>query len=294
MDLPALRAYVNIVQAGSFTRAADLLGTDKARLSRQLGALEAGLGVRLLTRSTRSLSLTEAGREFFERAVGILAAVDEAERAMQQTQSEPRGRLKLTCGVEFGQIAVNDWIQRYLARHPQVGIEADYTGRLVDLVHEGYDLAIRVGPLADSSLSARRLGVLRYGLYAAPGHLARRGLPESPEALATRETLVFAGGSHQSAWTLSGEGRTVRVELEPRLKANHSFAVRDAAIAGLGIALLPRLVAEPALAAGTLLPVLPDWQGPSVPVHAVYASARYLTPKVRAFIDLAVESFGGG
>lgn len=291
MDLPALRAYVKTVQAGSYTRAAELLGADKARLSRQVVALEAELGVRLLTRSTRSLSLTEAGREFFERAVGILAAVDEAERAMQQTQSEPRGRLTLTCGVEFGQIAVAGWIHRYLARHPLVSVEADYTSRLVDLVHEGYDLAIRVGPLADSALSARRLGELRYGLYAAPAYLARRGTPDSPEALATHAGVVFAGGSHVPAWTLVAGSQRLRIEPEARLIANNSFAVREAAIAGLGIALLPRLVAAPAIVVGTLIPVLPDWQAPPVPVHAVYASARYLTPKVRAFIDLAVEAF---
>jgi len=291
MDLPALRAYVKTVQAGSYTRAAELLGADKARLSRQVVALEAALGVRLLTRSTRSLSLTEAGREFFERAVGILAAVDEAERAMQQTQSEPRGRLTLTCGVEFGQIAVAGWIHRYLARHPLVSVEADYTSRLVDLVHEGYDLAIRVGPLADSALSARRLGELRYGLYAAPAYLARRGTPDSPEALATHAGVVFAGGSHVPAWTLVAGSQRLRIEPEARLIANNSFAVREAAIAGLGIALLPRLVAAPAIVVGTLIPVLPDWQAPPVPVHAVYASARYLTPKVRAFIDLAVEAF---
>ncbi len=291
MDLAALKAYVKIVQAGSYTRAAELLGADKARLSRQVVALEAALGVRLLTRSTRSLSLTEAGREFFERAVGILAAVDEAERAMQQTQSEPRGRLTLTCGVEFGQIAVTGWIQRYLARHPQVSVVADYTSRLVDLVHEGYDLAIRVGPLADSTLSARRLGALRYALYAAPAYLARRGTPDAPEALAGHAGVVFAGGSHAPAWTLLSGSQQRRVEPEARLVANNSFAVREAATAGLGIALLPRLVAAPALAAGTLLPILPDWQAAPVPVHAVYASARYLTPKVRAFIDLAVEAF---
>jgi DNA-binding transcriptional LysR family regulator len=291
MDLLALQSLVKIVQCGSFTRAADALGMHKAQLSRGLSQLERELGVRLLERSTRSLSLTEAGRELFERAVGILGAVDDAQRAMQKMHSEPRGTLRLTCGVEFGMIAVSGWIDDYLRRCPQVRVEADFTARLVDLVHEGFDLAIRVGPLADSSLAARRLGRLRYGLFAASGYLARHGAPAAPAELAQHATLAFAGGSHRPSWSLThGDGRSERVDLQPRLAANNVFAVRDAAIAGLGIAQLPQVVAAPALAAGQLQPLLSEWQPPAVPVHAVFASARFLTPKVRGFIDLAVQA----
>lgn len=290
MELSTLQAFVKVVQAGSFTHAAAQLGTQKAHLSRVVTQLETQLGVRLMERTTRSLSLTEVGREFFERAVGILASVEDAERAVQKSQGEPRGVLKLTCGVEFGMLAASAWISRYLQRHPQVRIEADFTGRLVDLVHEGFDLAIRVGPLADSTLVARKLGVLRYGLFASPGYLARRGAPSHPGELAAQDTLAFAGGSHQAAWSLSLEQRVERVALTPRLKANNVFAVRDAALAGLGIAQLPRLVADPEVRSGRLCAVLEDWSVPDVPVHALFASSRYLTPKVRAFVDLAVEA----
>lgn len=290
MDLPALQAFVKVVQTGSFTRAAEALGTQKARVSRVVSQLERELGVRLLERTTRALSLTEVGREFFERALGILGSVDEAWRAVQDARAEPRGTLRLTCGVEFGMIAVGQWVQAYLRAHPQVQVDADFTPRVVDIVHEGFDLAIRVGPLADSTLAARRLGELQYGLYAAPAYLARRGPPAGPDELAGHDGLLFSGGRHRGTWALSREDETRSVEAPSRLRANNVFALRDAAEAGLGIAQLPERVARSALQAGRLVRVLPEWRLPTVPVHAVFASARYLTPKVRAFIDLAVEA----
>lgn len=290
MELSTLQAFVKVVQTGSFTRAADALNTQKAHVSRVVTQLERELGVRLLARTTRSLSLTEIGREFFERAVGILGSVDDAQRAVQRAQGEPRGTLKLTCGVEFGMIAVSGWISTYLERHPQVQVDADFTSRVVDMVHEGFDLAIRIGPLADSTLAARKLGELHYGLFVAATYLQRHAAPDHPDQLASHPTLAFAGGSHQPVWTLQQNDTTTRVALQPRLKANNVFAVRDAAMAGLGIAQLPLIVAEPALATGQLVRLLPAWTLPSVPVNAVFASARYLTPKVRTFIDLAAQT----
>lgn len=288
MDLPALVAFVKVVQTGSFTRAAEALRTQKARVSRIVADLERELGARLLERTTRALSLTEIGREFFEHAVGILASVDEAQRVVQRAQGEPRGTLKLTCGVEFGMIAVSGWIESYLRAFPEVRIEADFTGRIVDIVHEGFDVAVRVGTLADSTMAARRLGELAYGLYASPDYLARRGEPGGPDELAGHDTLAFTGGSHQPMWTLVGDGREQRIALQPRLRANNVFAVRDAAAAGLGIAQLPLVVAQTARA-DRLRRILPAWAPSPVPVHAVFASARYLAPKVRSFIDLAVR-----
>ncbi len=293
MELASLNALAKVVQAGSFTRAAELLGTQKAHLSRVVAQLERELGVRLLERTTRSLSLTEIGREFFERSLTILAAVEEAERAAHRMLDEPRGVLRLSCGVEFGMIAVSDWIASYVERYPQVTVDADFSGRLVDLVHEGFDLAIRVGPLADSSLAARRLGELDYGLFAAPAYLRRRGAPASAEELRRHELVMFTGGAARQGWRLERAGQAVRVEPAARLRVNNSFAVRDAALRGLGIAQLPLIVAAPARESGALVPVLADWASPSVPVHAVFASARYLTPKVRAFVDHAVAAFGG-
>lgn len=289
MDIPSLQAFVKVVQTGSFTRAAESLRTQKAHLSRVISQLEKQLGVRLLERTTRALSLTEIGREFFERAQGILASIEDAQLAVQRAQGEPRGTLKLTCGVEFGMMVVSDWIDLYLQRYPQMQVDADFTGRVVDIVHEGFDLAIRVGPLADSTLAARKLGVMNYGLFASEEYLFQRGIPRAPGDLVSHEVLAFAGGSHQPTWALSREGHSTRVELQPRLKANNVFALRKAAIRGLGVAQLPWVIAESSVKAGELVPIMTEWTMPSVPIHAVYASARYLTPKVRVFIDLIAQ-----
>ena len=291
MELSELNALVKVVQAGSFTRAAEQLGTQKAHLSRLLTRMEARLGVRLIERSTRALSLTEVGREVFERAVGILGAVDDVERVAQRMLAEPRGVLKLSCGVEFGLIAVGRWVTGYLQRYPQVSVEADYTGRLVDIVHEGFDLAIRVGELSDSRLAARRLGELRHGLYASPDYLSRCGTPLSVDELATHALLYFSAGSHRQGWRLLHANQELRVDVAARLRVNNSFAVRDAAVSGLGIALLANVVAAGSVANGRLQRVLPEWAPAPVPVHALFPSARYLTPKVRAFIDHAVSAF---
>lgn len=291
MELQELSAFVKVVQTGSFTRAAETLGTQKAHLSRVITQLEKKLGVRLLERTTRSLSLTEVGREMFERAVGILAAVDEAVRTAQKAQAEPRGVLKLTCGVEFGMIAVSQWITEYLQQYPQVQVQAEFTGRLVDLVHEGFDLAIRLGNLPDSSLAARKLGSLEYGLFASQDYLSRRGVPATPQELEKHERLVFSSGAQPQAWHLHKGSTVIRIETAARILVNNSFAVRDAAVQSLGIAQLPLVMVEQQLRQGALVHVLPQWQPPTVPVHAVFPSARYLTPKVRAFIDLGLLSF---
>jgi len=291
MELSHLDTFVKVVQTGSFTRAAEQLHSQKAHVSRVVSQLEAGLGVRLLERTTRSLSLTEVGREFFERAVGILGAAEDARRAVQQAQGEPRGTLRLTCGVEFGMLAVNGWVRDYLLRHPGVNVDLEMTGRVVDIVHEGFDLAVRVGPLADSTLVARKLGDLHYGLFAAPGYLGRQPPPVVPQDLAQHALIRFSGSRQRLVWAFTRGTETQRIETAARLNANNSFAVRDAAIDGLGIAQLPLPLARPEVAAGRLRPVVADWQLPPAPVHAVFASARYLTPKVRSFIDLAVTSF---
>ena len=291
MELSHLDTFVKVVQTGSFTRAAEQLHSQKAHVSRVVSQLEADLGVRLLERTTRSLSLTEVGREFFERAVGILGAAEDARRAVQQAQGEPRGTLRLSCGVEFGLLAVNGWVRDYLLRHPGVNVDLEMTGRVVDIVHEGFDLAVRVGPLADSTLAARKLGDLHYGLFAAPGYLRRQPAPAHPQDLAQHALVRFSGSRLRMAWTLTRGDDTQRIEPVARLNANNSFAVRDAALDGLGIAQLPLLLAQPEVESGRLLPVLADWALPTAPVHAVFASARYLTPKVSAFIDLAAAAF---
>jgi DNA-binding transcriptional LysR family regulator len=188
-------------------------------------------------------------------------------------------------------IAVSRWINFYLERYPQVSVEADFTGRIIDIVHEGFDLAIRVGELPDSRLAARRIGELQYGLFASAGYVTRRGVPSSPDDLAQHDLLVFSAGSHRTGWRLSRQNMHHRVDAPARLRVNNSFAARDAAIEGLGVAQLPLLVAHAAHSSGALVRVLPEWGSPPVPVHALFPSSRYLTPKVRKFIDLAVDAY---
>jgi DNA-binding transcriptional LysR family regulator len=295
MTLEQLRIFVKVVQASSFTLAAEMLETQKSYVSRVVAQLEADLGVKLLERTTRKIAITEIGREVYERAVGILGAVEDTGRLVAHSQGEPRGLLRLTCGVEFGMLAVNRWVEAYLATYPQASVEVEYTSRVLDLVHEGFDLAIRVGPVQESQLVARKLGELDYGLFACSRYVARQGLPATPAELRQHSLVMFTGGSHRRGWTLvrgdADPKDSVRVEGPARLRVNNSFAVRDALLASLGIGLLPLLIAHEHLAAQRLVPVLPGWQQVAAPVYAVYPSNRYLSPKVRALVDLAADRF---
>jgi LysR family transcriptional regulator, regulator for bpeEF and oprC len=294
MTLEQLKILVKVVQSGSFTRAAELLETQKSYISRVIAQLEAELGAKLLERTTRALSVTEMGREVFERAVGILGAVEDTTRLVHNTQGEPRGLLRLTCGVEFGMLAVARWVNEYLEKSPMVTADVEYTSRVLDLVHEGFDLAIRVGRVEESRLVARQLGQLEYALFACPRYLERQGRPSAPEQLREHSLVMFSGGTHRRGWTLIPGGverDAVKVEGPARMRVNNSFAVRDALLHSLGIGQLPLLIAMEGLAAERLVPVLAEWRPPAVPVYAVYPSNRYLSPKVRAFVDLALSRF---
>jgi LysR family transcriptional regulator, regulator for bpeEF and oprC len=292
IEVAELEAFVSVVRDGSFTKAAERLGTRKAHLSRVVSRLEARLGARLLQRTTRSLSLTEPGREVYERATGILTAIDETVRVVQRTQEAPRGTLRVTCGVEFGLLAVNDWIATYLAKYPEVSVEADLTNRVVDVVHEGFDVAVRVGALDDSHLSARKLGDVDYGLFVAPSYLTHTRAPRTLEELQLH-ALVLSTQTRTSRgkWELTRGDERLMLAAYPRLLVNTHVAVRDAVLRGVGIGLMPRFQARPFTVTGALREVLPGLGREPVPVHAVYPSRLFLTPKVRAFIDEAVLGF---
>jgi len=287
IDVDQLGVFVAVVRAGSFTAAAKALGTQKAHVSRAVSRLEQQMGVRLLQRSTRSLAVTEVGRDLYERATSILATIEDTAAAIQGTQGEPQGVLKLTCGVEFGMLVVNDWIADYLRTYPRVRIDLEVSNRFADLIHERFDLAIRVGPLADSGLSARRLGEVRYALYASPDYLRTQPEPNHPSELAGHDLLMFAV-SPPPVWHLAKDGDSFDVTAPPRVALDNNIMARDATLAGLGIALLPQFQATHLVHSGRLVEVLKGWSRSSAPVHAVFASGRYLAPKVRAFIDLAL------
>ena len=291
IDPAQLRAFVAVVRSGSFTRAAEALSTRKSHLSRQVIRLEGRLDAQLLHRTTRSVTVTELGREVFERAVSILEALEDTDRLAESAKGEPHGVLRLTCGEEFGLSVVTRWIAGYLADHPRMRVEADYTNRLVDIVSDGYDLAIRVGALGDGDLTASKLGEAEYGLFASPGYLADRGAPSSPRDLDSHDTIVFAAPGRTAELELTRGSDRETVRLVPRLLVNNNLAARDAVAAGLGIGLLPRFQAAQLLVDGRLQEVLPGWAKPPVSVHAVFSSSRYPTPKVRAFVDHAKRTF---
>lgn len=290
IDFLEMQAFIAVVTEGSFTAAAERLETDKARVSRIVRRMEEKLGARLLNRSTRHLSVTEVGRDYFERASSILAAAEAAEAAVAQLTQEPKGRLKVTAGAEFGTMRVDGWIAAFLRKWPKITVETEYTNRLVDIIHEGVDVAIRIGPLQDSELSARRLGELTYGLYASPEYLQSAASIRNVDDL-KRHDLIMHAPRGRPGWTLVNGERTEKVWHAPRCALDNTIAARNLALSGLGIVQLPRYMAEPHVAEGALTRVLPGWARIPVPVHAVFASTRYMDPRVRGFVDLCRDGF---
>lgn len=290
MNIKQLKAFVKVVEAGSFTKAADILGSQKSHVSRTISQLETQLKVRLLSRSTRRLGLTPEGKDFYERAVAILQAIDEAQTAMQEVNSRPAGHLKVACGNEFGQLAVIHWIHAFLKQYPDVTLEADFSNRKVDLLHEGFDLGIRLGYQKDSPLYAKKLGEIEYGVF---GHSAFPNVHmiKTPSDLNTHKLCVFSGGKHHLEWRFQHRktGQKVSVQPVPHLSINNSFGVKTALGAQLGVGILPRLIVDKDLKTDVLTEILTDWEIPSVPVYAVYPEIKYKTPKVRCFIEVAHE-----
>lgn len=286
IELADLEIFVAVVRAGSFTRAAKALRTQKAHVSRVIGRLEQNLGVRLLARTTRSLAPTELGRELLQRTDAILAALEETRATLQRSQREPEGVLRLTCGVEFGLLVVNRWICELVRRHPRIRVDVELDNRVVDLVKEGFDLGIRIGQLATPGLVARKLGAVTYALYASPQYLRGRSEPGGPAELSSHDLIMFVPAPPPRWRLVKGEER-FDVVGPPLMAVNNNLAARDAASCGLGIALLPRFQAAAAVREGRLVEVLSGWARAPVPVHAVFASRRFMPSKVRAFIDIA-------
>lgn len=301
MDLSALTAFVKIVQIGSFTGAAKALGGHKAGLSRTLAQLEKHLGVRLLERTTRRVRLTAVGQAIYDRAVAVLAAVDDIESTAAAQHGEPRGLLRVLADPELGPTGVGRWVNAYAERFPQVRVEIDFTGRDVDLLHEGFDLAIRLGTLPTSAPSVEpanpqsnpfpvlhKLGELTYGLYASPTYLTQHGTPADGDDL-RQHPLLMVSTTGQRGWRLLTLSRELRIEGPARLRANNSLLMRDAAVSGLGIALLPNLIGKEEVTRGTLKRVLSAWSAPKAPVHVILPGVGLPTSKVRSFVELATE-----
>lgn len=294
-DLNAVTAFARVVEHRSFRGAARALGIPKSTLSLKVAELEAALGARLLERTTRSLRLTDAGHAYHARVVPALEALSDAARTVEQLNTSPSGRLRMTTTVEGGQILLGPLVAEYLGRYPEVEVEVYLVDRHVDLIEEGFDLALRGGALPDSTLVARKIaapGCLR--LYASPEYLRRRGTPKHPHDLEKHDCLVMSAQSKPASWGFQVGKKQVSVEVRARSQANSFVVLRDLAAAGIGVARLPDYIGAPAHEAGKLRLLLEPFLLAPLPWHAVYPSSRHLAPKVRAMIELIEERFGSG
>lgn len=286
MDLNHVTAFVRVVQDGSFTAAARALGLPKSSVSRSIAQLEQDLGVRLLHRTTRKLHLTDAGTVFHNRVSRALADIDEATSATADLQRELKGPIKITAPLDLGVWAVAGIVARFTRRHPEVSIEVRLGSRVVDLVAEGFDLAVRAAPIRDGSLIARRVGTLELGLFASSRYVARHGLPATFDELTERQCLVLRTESGVFPWTLTSVAGEEKV-VEPRgvVAADDVSFLKKAVLAGGGIALLPRFAVAREAQSGKVVRVLPEWRFTGSPLSIVYPSARYVPQRVALFRD---------
>lgn len=292
-QLTAMLAFARVVETGSFSKAARDLGVSKSAVSKQISRLEDRLGVRLLNRTTRRHSLTEAGTSFYEGCQRMLAEADSAEAAVSHLASGPRGTLKVNAPMSFGVHHLGPALADFLVTYPELSVDMVLNDRLVDLVEEGFDVGLRIGKLADSSLIARRLAPCRHVLCAAPSYLSSRPAPVHPDDLKAHCCLHYSYLSVGQTWRFTGPEGTRKVTVVGRLRINNGDLLKDAAVEGLGIALLPSFIIGEELRAGRLVPVMVDWR-PSLDsaIHAVYPASRNLSPKVRVFIDFLSARFG--
>jgi DNA-binding transcriptional LysR family regulator len=288
--IDAMQAFVAVADLRGFAPAARKLKLSPSAVTRLIAALEERLGARLLQRTTRSVTLTDAGARYLERARRILADVEEAEIAAEGERTRPSGRLVVSAPVGFGRLHVSPMMTAYLKRHLEVSGELRLEDRMINLVEDGIDLAVRIGHLADSSLVARQVGAMRRIMVASPGYLKAHGEPKTPGALASHQTIQFGVTSGSAEWRFAENGREIRVNYAPRLLTNSADAAIQYAEAGGGLTRVLAYQAADALKRGRLKIVLQKFELPRLPIHIVYPTSRLLSAKVRAFVDLVVES----
>jgi DNA-binding transcriptional LysR family regulator len=280
-----IHAFVHVAEAKSFTAAAERIGLSRSAVGKSILRLEDRLGVRLLQRTTRSVSLTGEGAVFHERCVRILADLDEAEMSMVSHSQAPRGRLRLELPVSFGRLHVLPILSQFMNKWPEISVNVSFNDRYVDLIDEGVDLAIRLGGSDDGRLMTRLLAPHRLVTCASPAYLATRGIPGDVEQLAEHSCLAFVHGGRPVEWRFTIDGQTRSVAINGRFTATNAEALRDATLAGYGIARLATFLISDDLRSGRLLPVLTCLSADGPSVRAVYPSSRHLSPKVRSFID---------
>lgn len=289
-----VETFITVVDAGSFSAAARSLGVSKSHVSKILSRLEERLGARLLNRTTRHLGMTDIGQDFYDRGQAVLAQLEEAERAVTALQTEPRGTLRLSGPLTFGVKHLTPAVAQFMLKWPHLRVDMHLDDRRVDLMAEGFDLAVRiVHQLDDSSFIARRLGRVRARIWASEAYLARRGAPRTPEDLKDHDCLIYSYQRNGPTWPLvDAAGKTTMVRVDGPLEINNGEALMQAAVDGLGLVISPDFISHETVRAGKLRPVLPGWSLPDNSIWAVYPHNRHLSAKVRLFIDALSEAFG--
>lgn len=290
--LEAMNAFVKVVALGSYAEAGRALGLTRSAVSKAVMELEQLLGARLLDRTTRRVSATEAGLAYYENCVDILARVEETEMQVSRLHDEPRGVLKLNAPVSFGVLHLGPLIAAFMAQYPDLKIELTLNDRFIDPIEEGVDVTIRIGILADSSLIARRLAPARRVLVAEPGYVKAFGAPKTPDELVRHRCLNYGHTTTLQRWQLTQAGQTIGVAINSVMCSNNGDVLRAAALEGQGITKLPTFLVGPDLKAGRLMVVLPDYSPTELGVFALYAPNRYLAAKTRLLIDFLATRFG--
>ena len=290
--LLAMTVFVKVVEQGSFARAAERLHMSTSGVSRHVAELEAHLDTRLLNRTTRRISLTESGQAYFERALHLLADLEETEAAVSSSTVTPRGTIRLTCSTSFGVPHLAPAIGAFQARYPDVRFDISASSRFVDLVEEGLDLAIRIGDLGNPNLIARKIGSMRLITCASPEYLKRKGTPKHPDDLAKHNCFTYEYAPEKNQWRFQDRQKNeIKVRIDGSVHANNGEMLAAIAVAGAGIALEPDFIVEPLLESGALVEILKNFRPAPYNIYAVYPSRRHLSAKVRTFVDFLATRF---
>lgn len=287
--LRALEIFIKVAETGGFAAAARSLSMSPPSVTRIVSSLEEHLGTALFVRTTRSVGLTEAGTRFLQDATRIVADIAEAEEAAIGAHIEPRGALRITAPVLFGGMFVTPILGDFLDQYRHVTADAVYVDRIVNMIDEGHDIAIRIGELSDSSLMATRVGTVRLMVFAAPEYLSRHGTPDHPGALDEHKLILPLPLGSSPSWSFQKDGKTIAVRPSARLRLNTNDAVRDQVARGWGISRLRSYQIAPLLAAGAVVPVLEEFEPPPQPIHVIHQEGRLASAKVRSFVDFIVD-----
>jgi len=288
--LLSMEVFVSAVELGSFSAAANVFKITPAMVSKHITSLEKRLGATLLARTTRRQKLTEIGQKYYENCKHILGKITDAEAGAEAMGSKPKGHLRVNASMWFGALTLTPLVCDYLHQYPEVNIELSLTDRYVDLVDEGFDVAVRIGELKDSTLIARKLSMFEVAVCASPDYLAKAGVPKTPEDLIQHQCLGFTNWHNQGGWQLLQKQLGSKIGQVPRLESDNGQALLTAAIKGIGIIMMPKELMRKEIESGRLIELMQDYLPPARPIYAVYPSERQLAPKLTSFVDFLLKN----